>query len=129
MSKGRATYFKSEGPSIKVISLAHENSLVLIGPGKIIDKAKSLIEEVENKLKDPEEMTIHWYTCKHSDPEDLAVVLEQVYSSLLKTPIEDEKNDKKKSVPAEVIIKSDRQHDQESTFDPINPVFSSSKNS
>jgi len=122
MSKGRATFFKSEGQSIKVIALSHENSLVLIGPRKMIEKAKSLIEEVETKLKDPEEMTIHWYTCKHSDPEDLAAVLEQVYSSLLKTPLEEDKNDKKKPGPPEVIIKSERQQDQESTFDPVNPV-------
>lgn len=123
MSKGRATFFKSEGQTIKVIALSHENSLVLIGPGKMIERAKNLIEEVENKLKDPEEMTIYWYTCKHSDPEDLAGVLEQVYSSLLKTPLEEDKNDKKASQPPEVIIKSERQEALEDYSNkPINPV-------
>lgn len=124
MSKGRATFFQSEGQSLKLVTLPHENSLVLIGPKKMIDKARDLIEDVELKLKDPEEMTIYWYTCKHSDPQELAEVLEKVYNSLAQTPKEEEKGEDKKPKTENLNIncKADQCYSRESPFDPVNPV-------
>jgi len=57
-------------------------SIVLIGDSSLVDKAQKIILDLEKQLDDPTEMTIFWYTCKHSDPQDLAEVLEKIYFSM-----------------------------------------------
>lgn len=124
VGKGHATFFKSQSQGLKVMPLERESSLILMGPSRMIDRARSILDEVENKLKDPDEMTIFWYTCKHSDPEDLAGVLEQVYNSLIQTPFGGENSEKKeeKKTNLEVKCNNDRCYKKEPPFTPVNPV-------
>jgi general secretion pathway protein D len=68
---------------IAILPLAHENSLVLVGSKELVDNAESMIEQTEMQIERPCEMTVFWYSCKHSDPGDLAEVLEKVYHSLI----------------------------------------------
>lgn len=67
---------------LNVLPLGQESGIVLIGSRRLVDRAEEIIKEMEEQLEDPSEMTVFWYTCRHSEPNDLAEVLEQVYASL-----------------------------------------------
>ena len=69
-------------PKDELIVLPQDNSLVLIGALPLIENAEKIIEDLEQQAQDPEEMMIFWYNCQYSDPEDVAAVLDKVYSSL-----------------------------------------------
>ena len=83
IDKGRAPFGKVEQDNLGIFSIGGSNSLVFIGPKESVDRAEKIVKETEDQLEDPAEMTIHLYTCRHSDPSDLAVVLEKVYMSLI----------------------------------------------
>lgn len=68
---------------LSIMTLSHEASLVLIGMKDMVNKAEEIIKETEGQISNPCEMTVHWYTCRHSDPVDIANVLEKVYLSLI----------------------------------------------
>jgi len=68
--------------------------LVLIGELKAIERAEEALKSLEDQLTDPYEMTVYWYNCKHSDPLDVANVLEQVYDSLVKADFSKKKTSK-----------------------------------
>ncbi len=69
---------------LKVVLLKHPGqSLFLVGAKDLIDKACKIIEDVESTIGDVQERTIYWYACRHSEAEELAKVLSQVYGRLL----------------------------------------------
>lgn len=71
------------GDDLSIMNLSHETSLVLVGMKDMVEKAESVIKETEEQICNPCEMTVHWYTCRHSDPVDISNVLEKVYLSLI----------------------------------------------
>ncbi|MEM8727313.1 MAG: secretin N-terminal domain-containing protein [Chlamydiota bacterium] len=79
---------KGEGEDLMIIPLAGEGSLVLIGPKDMIERAEALVRETEGQIEDPTAMTVYWYNCRHSDPIDLAEVLEKVYTALIYSGVE-----------------------------------------
>lgn len=81
MSKG--------GNELSVHPLKQENSIILIGTKEAVAKAETIVKETESQMEDPQEMTVFWYTCAHSDPNDLAEVLEKVYNSLIYYSVDD----------------------------------------
>ncbi len=83
LDKTRAPFGKAEPDSLGIFSISSSNSLVFIGPKESVERAEKIVKETEDQLEDPAEMTIHLYTCRHSDPTDLAAVLEKVYMSLI----------------------------------------------
>ncbi|MBM3192115.1 MAG: type II secretion system protein GspD, partial [Chlamydiae bacterium] len=80
--KNRLPMMKT-GEDLNIMPLSHEASLVLVGMKEMVRKAEEIIKETENQISNPCEMTVHWYTCRHSDPVDIANVLEKVYVSLI----------------------------------------------
>jgi general secretion pathway protein D len=68
---------------LNIMALSHEASLVLIGVKDMVKKAEEIIKETEDQIHNPSEMTVHWYTCRHSDPIEVSSVLEKVYASLI----------------------------------------------
>ncbi|MEI8300047.1 MAG: secretin N-terminal domain-containing protein [Chlamydiota bacterium] len=80
--KNRMPMMKS-GDDLSIMPLGHEASLVLVGMKEMVKKAEEIIKETESQISNPCEMTVHWYTCRHSDPVDIANVLEKVYVSLI----------------------------------------------
>jgi general secretion pathway protein D len=62
--------------------------LVLIGETDTVERAQKVLSELESQLDDPGEKIIYWYACKHSNPEDIASVLEKVYDSLVGSSFE-----------------------------------------
>ena len=83
IEKNRPPFVKAEQEGLTVLSLGQGRSIILIGHQEVVDRAEKIVEETENQLLDPTEMTVYMYPCRHSDPSDLAKVLEKVYSSLL----------------------------------------------
>jgi general secretion pathway protein D len=81
--KGKASFSRAESENLGVFSLTQSNSLVLMGLKESVDRAEKIIRETQGQMEDPAEMVIHLYTCYHSDPIDLAKILEKVYNSLL----------------------------------------------
>lgn len=81
--KPRIGLTKGEGDDLMILPLANEGSLVLIGPKDLVERAENLVKETEGQIEDPMAMTVYWYNCRHSDPIDVAEVLEKVYTSLI----------------------------------------------
>lgn len=78
--------------SISIIPLKyHPNALCVIGGAEHIATFKTAIARLEAGLSDINQKTVHWYQCKHSDPQELAKTLESVYS-ILKETLDIDKN-------------------------------------
>lgn len=71
----------------RVMPLKHPaSSLFLMGRPDQLEKALSIIKEIETKIGEVQEKSIFWYSCKHSEADELAKVLSQVYNKLLSVP-------------------------------------------
>ncbi|MBS0615182.1 MAG: type II secretion system protein GspD [Verrucomicrobia bacterium] len=81
--KNKPPFARADQEGLSVFPLGQSNTLVLIGSKDSVDRAESIVKETEEQLQDPAEMTVYLYQCKHSDPVDLAQVLEKVYVSLI----------------------------------------------
>lgn len=68
-------------------------TLVLAGSKEEIKRAKTIIEDLEIHIEDPEKNTLYWYNVKHSDPEELANVLSKIYQLLVASEVTSEKID------------------------------------
>lgn len=74
----------SDDNGLKIIPLAQvARAVFLVGTREEIRKAESLIHDVENQVGEARGRVIFWYTTKHSEPEDLAQVLEKIYALLV----------------------------------------------
>lgn len=75
-----------EGNGLKVIALGHvARALFLVGTKEEIRKAEQIIKQVESQVGEAREKVIYWYTAKHSDPEELAEVLQKIYILMITT--------------------------------------------
>lgn len=83
MDKGKTPFPKVDQEGLTVQTLGHGNALILIGSQELVDRAEKIVRETEDQLQEPSEMTIYLYSCRHTDPTDLANVLSKVYTSLL----------------------------------------------
>lgn len=88
--KSRVGLTKGEGDDLIILPLKDQGSLVLIGPKDMVERAEKLIEDTQGQIEDPMEMTVFSYTCRHSDPLEVAEVLEKVYTSLIYSGIRGE---------------------------------------
>jgi len=71
---------------LKIIPLSHiAQAVFLVGTQEEIEKAETIIKEVENQVGDSRRKTIFWYTTKHSDPNELADILQKVYELMVTT--------------------------------------------
>jgi general secretion pathway protein D len=96
-NKARPNFYGSSWEELVMLTLPQ--GLVLVGESDAVDRGQRIINELESQLEDPAEKVIFWYTCKHSDPEDVAGVLEKVYDSLIGVSL-----DKKPEVPTPAVI-------------------------
>lgn len=87
------------GLNEELVTLTLPQGLVLVGEAEAVDRGQKILNELEAQLEDPAEKVIYWYTCKHSDPEDVAAVLEKVYDSLIGVSLE-----KKAESPAPTVV-------------------------
>jgi general secretion pathway protein D len=81
---------------LKIIALSHvAKAMFLVGTKEEIKKAEDIISQVENQVGDAREKVIFWYTAKHSDPAELAEVLEKIYNLMSENRFELDSNDEK----------------------------------
>lgn len=85
--KTRPSYYQGAFEDLNII--IQDSSLILIGEFSLVEKAENVITDLEKQLDDPSEMTIFWYTCKNSDPQDLADILEKIYVPMSGVQIDD----------------------------------------
>ncbi len=83
VEKNRPPFGKPEQEGLNIFSLAQGNALILIGQEEVVQRGEKIVKDTEDQLQDPAEMTVYMYQCRHSNPDDLAKVLEKVYNSLL----------------------------------------------
>src|SRR5690606_38819237 len=76
----RPTYYPSGADEL--ITLVLPQGLVLVGETDTVERAQRILADLESQLEDPSEKIIYWYTCKHSNPKEIAEVLSRVYDSL-----------------------------------------------
>jgi len=68
----------------RVIPLKYPaSSLFFIGKHEQIEKACSIVHDLEVSIGEVQEKTIHWYACRHSEAEELAKVMSQVYAKMM----------------------------------------------
>jgi general secretion pathway protein D len=84
---GRSLMAKG-APDLTVLPFQQDGGVILIGPEELVNRAESLIKETELQIEYPQEMTVYWYNCRHSDPIDLSEVLDKVYHSLITSSLE-----------------------------------------
>lgn len=76
----------AESNGLRVIALGHvARALFLVGTKEEIRKAEQIIRQVESQVGEAREKVIFWYTAKHSDPEELAEVLQKIYILMVRT--------------------------------------------
>ncbi len=92
IDKARTPFARVDQEGLTVLPLNQGRALILVGTQTIVDRAEKIIKETEDQLQDPSEMTVFLYSCKHSDPTELAKVLDKVYTSLLYAAPEGENN-------------------------------------
>ena len=115
------TTMVGKNPSeLSVLPLVQESGIVLVGPKKLVERAMEIVKETECQLVDPSEMTVFWYVCRHSDPNDIADILEQVYASLMKFGLEttDKKETKEQQANRDVLL-NELMPPPYNTIDPI----------
>lgn len=119
-SKRNGIYFKSILDELTILEL-FDNNAVLVGSRASVEKAEKIIYDLEEKLQEPQEITFFWYTCKHSDPFEIAEILNKVYLSFLNLPIK-ENNEKGPSLK-KVDVKNEIQSTAYTPDLPVKPPF------
>ena len=101
--KGRMTVAKG-GAHLTMLPLGTESSIALIGIKDTVERAVTLVKDLEEQMHDPLEMTVFSYPCRHSDPVELADMLEKVYSSLAYSNIESGASQKVPCTPSDIQV-------------------------
>ncbi len=91
--KPRPPFYPGVEEELSILPLPQ--GLVLIGSEESVSRGERILADLESQLDDPGEKVVFWYSCKHSNPEDIASVLEQVHDSLIGATLE-----KKPELPA-----------------------------
>jgi len=71
----------------RVVALKNPaQSLFILGRSEQLDKAQSIVQDIESKIGEVQDKVVYWYACKHSEAEELADVLSQVYNKIVTSP-------------------------------------------
>ncbi|MBN2479108.1 MAG: type II secretion system protein GspD [Parachlamydiales bacterium] len=97
-AKTRPSFYQSSSDDLSIIPQG--SSLILIGDERLIKRAEGVLNDLENQLDDPSDMTFFWYTCKNSNPEDLAEVLEKLYYPMNSAKVFDKTKEIIKDIPS-----------------------------
>lgn len=84
--KNRPSFYPGAEEELSILCLPQ--GLVLIGNDEAVSRGERILADLEVQLEDPGEKVVFWYSCKHSNPEDIAAVLEQVHDSLIGATLE-----------------------------------------
>lgn len=74
------------GSSLKIVPLKNvAQALFLVGTREEISKAEEIIHQVESQLGEARKRVIFSYRVRHSDADELAQILERIYTLLIET--------------------------------------------
>lgn len=77
-----------ETVGLRIIPLSTvTQALFLVGTKEEIRKAEEIIRAVESQIGEAREKTIYTYRARHSDPEELAEVLQKIYDLMISTGV------------------------------------------
>lgn len=60
-----------------------QKHLLLFGSKNDLEKAEKIVSEIHQQIANPDQMTLYWYTCKYSEPYELASLLQKVYQMMV----------------------------------------------
>jgi len=73
---------------LKIIVLESlSQAIFLVGTPEEIDKAETMIQNVERQIAGGREKVIQWYNARHTAAEELAEILQKVYDAMIKEKI------------------------------------------
>lgn len=79
---------KPDSAGLKVIGLSHlARAIILIGTKEEIKKGEDIIYQVESEVGESLEKIVFTYNCKHTDPKELADILEKVYLQMISSNV------------------------------------------
>lgn len=115
--RSRPNFYSSIMEELQLFPIAESNAVVIVGSQDMVEKAVEVLKDLEEGLQESSDSMVTWYSCKHSEPEDLAAILENVYASLCKADLDDLKKQAKGKVVEAAIQNSPRD-----SFNPTLPV-------
>ncbi len=72
------------GETLKTLTFEENpKTLFLSASPEVLARAMKMSAHIESELEDPKELTVYTYTAKHSDPDELAATLSDVYNLCL----------------------------------------------
>lgn len=88
--EGNGTHtVREDWGNLRVLSLKNAGqTLFLYGAPQRVTHAEKVIRELESQLGEAREKTVFWYTCQHSEAEEIAKVLDKVYSLMKVSKLE-----------------------------------------
>lgn len=73
---------REDSVGLRVVPLQYQGkALFLRGSAALVQQAVTLIRDLEEGIESPSDKTVFWYHVKHSDPQELAVLLSQVHDA------------------------------------------------
>lgn len=123
--KARPPYYPGTEEDLTTLPLPQ--GLVLIGNEESVSRGERILGDLETQLEDPGEKVVFWYSCKHSNPEDIASVLERVHDSLIGATLEKKVEPPAPSPPLSVPPQEPNPaqvfpYPPGAVFNPVNPV-------
>jgi general secretion pathway protein D len=83
----------SDVNALNVIALPKvAQAVFLIGTRDEIEKAETIIKEVESQVGEARDRSIFWYSVKHSDPEEIAQIMQKIYIMMVENRINYQKS-------------------------------------
>ncbi len=79
-NRSRPPFMSMRNEEIQIIPLREKNALVFLGEDAKVKRAFDLLDQLEGKLSEGEENIFFWYTCQHSDPQEIADLLSKLFS-------------------------------------------------
>ena len=79
-SRSRPPFLSMRNEEINIIPLKDKGALIFLGEEAKVKRAFELLDELEAKLAEGEENIFFWYTCQHSDPQEIADLLSRLFA-------------------------------------------------
>ncbi|MFA5250218.1 MAG: hypothetical protein WC371_02270 [Parachlamydiales bacterium] len=84
LNRNRPPFFGARVDELVIIPLVEKNALVFLGDDAQVKRAFELLSRLEEGVLGSEELELFWYTCRHSDPEEIARLLGQLLGQMAK---------------------------------------------
>lgn len=106
---GKKSTKSREVNALNVIAMPKvAQAVFLIGTKEEIEKAEGIIKEVEGQVGEARDRSIFWYNVRHSDPEELAQVMEKIYLMMIENRIGFERPPEERQKEQELLKETEK---------------------